>query len=246
MQRLMNIATRDGKCDSYACCPDAPGPYPAVLLLMDGIGVRAVLKRRAEQIAAAGYYVLLPNLFYRDGPAAVANIAEPLKPENRPALMDRIHSVTPQRVREDVDHFLSFLDQEPLVAPGGIGVVGYCMGGSHTVRTAADYPDRVLAAAVFHGGRLATDAPDSPHRLLATIRAELYFGHADEDPNMTGAQIALLEAALGAARLRFGSEIYSGARHGYTMEDLPAFNAHACERHFGQLYGLLSRALVKP
>ena len=211
---------------------------------MDGIGIRPVLHRMADRIAADGYYVLLPNLFYRRGRAALSDAAEILKPENRLKLMDLVLSVTPDRVVRDAEGFFRFLSAQKDASAGSkVGLTGYCMGGSMVVRIAAHHADRVAAAASFHGGRLVTDAPDSPHRLLGRITTELYFGHADHDQGMPVEAIARLEEALKAAGARYRTELYTGALHGFTMADLPVYNQAACEQHWDRLLDLLRRNL---
>jgi carboxymethylenebutenolidase len=130
------------------------------------------------------------------------------------------------------------------VRPGKIGVTGYCMGGGLALKTAEHFPERIAVAASFHAGRLATDAPTSPHLLLNQVKARLYFGHADADESMPAEQIKRLETALAAAKLRYESEIYSGAVHGFTMADLPAYNEAAFNRHWEKLAELLSAELL--
>ena len=242
--KSLEIETPDGMCESYISWPDAAGPFPAVLFFMDGIGFRPALRRMADRIAANGFYVLLPNLFYRYGPAPQVDAAEVLKSENRPKLTGMVQSLTPEIVRRDAGVFLDFLAAQREVKPNGkVGLTGYCMGGSMAVRTAAYYPDRVAAAASFHGGRLVTDAADSPHRLLEKIAAELYFGHADQDQTMPLENIARLDDSLKAAGTRYRTELYAGAMHGFTMQDSPMYNAAACSRHWNRLLDLFERTL---
>lgn len=240
----IDIKTPDGFCDTYVSYPDAGGPFPAVLFFMDGIGIRPVLHQMADRLAASGYVVLLPNMFYRHGRAPVFDPADILKPENRPKLMKIVMSVTPERVVADAQVFLNFLATHNHVKPGSkVGTTGYCMGGAMVMRTAAHYPDRVASGGSFHGGRLATNDADSPHLLASQIKAELYFGHADKDPYMAVEDIAKLDATLKAAGVKFTSELYEGALHGYTMPDLPIYNAEACERHWTALTSLFARTL---
>jgi carboxymethylenebutenolidase len=242
--KSIDIKTRDGVCDSYISYPDTGGPFPAVLFYMDGIGIRPVLRQMADRIAAGGFYVLLPNMFYRRGRAPLFDVAEILNPENRPKLMEIVLSVTPELIVRDAGVFLDFLAAQKEVKPDSkVGLTGYCMGGGMVVRTAAHYPNRVAAGAAFHGGGLATDAPDSPHRLVAPITAELYFGHADQDRGMPLEAIAQLDEALKAATVRFQTEVYTGALHGFTMPDLPVYNEAACEKHWERLLGLYGRTL---
>ncbi|HEX3913375.1 MAG TPA: dienelactone hydrolase family protein [Steroidobacteraceae bacterium] len=243
-RKTIDIKTADGICDSYISCPATGDRLPAILFFMDGIGIRPVLRQMADRLAAGGYCVLLPNMFYRRGPAVPADVTEILRPENRPALMEAVRSLTPERVVRDAGVFLEFLAAQKQVAPdAAIGLTGYCMGGSMVLRTAAHYPERIASAASFHGGRLVTDAPDSPHRLVDRITAELYIGHADQDPGMTAEDIARLEAALHAAGTRHRSELYIGALHGFTMSDMPVYDEMACDRHWQRLAELYVRTL---
>lgn len=243
--KIIDIKTPDGVCDSYISCPNAGGPFPAVLFFMDGIGVRPVLFDMADRLAASGYFVLLPNMFYRRGHAAPSNVADVLKPENRANLMDLVFSLTPERVLRDAGVFLGFLAAQQMVKPGSrVGLTGYCMGGGMVLRTAAHYPGRVASAASFHGGRLVTEAPDSPHRLVNRITAELYVGHADQDQSMTAEDCARLDEALQKAGTRYRSELYAGALHGFTMPDMPVYDKTACDRHWDRLLALYARTLA--
>jgi carboxymethylenebutenolidase len=113
------------------------------------------------------------------------------------------------------------------------------------IRIAAAHPDRVAALAGFHGGGLVTDDDDSPHRSVDSLRAELYFGHADGDRSNSPEQIAALDEALDAAGVAHRTELYEGAAHGYTMADTPAYNEAAAERHFDALFDLLERTLPR-
>jgi carboxymethylenebutenolidase len=241
--KSIDIKTADGICDAYVSHADERGPFPAVLFFTDGIGIRPVLRQMADRIAAEGYYVLLPNLFYRRGRARVFDVATILSPENRPALMELVSSLTPEVVVRDVGVFLDLLAEQKEVRPGKVGLTGYCMGGGMVVRAAASYPDRVAAGASFHGGRLATEDPTSPHRLVGKIRCRLYFGHADQDQSMTPEQIERLDQALKSAGSIFEAELYTGALHGFTMSDLPVYDRKACDKHWARLLDLFKKTL---
>ena len=166
-------------------------------------------------------------------------------PEQRTNFMETVRSLmgqlTPERLAADSAAYLDYLSE--VASPGPVAITGYCMGGRVGWRIAAAHPDRVAALAGFHPGRLVTDAPDSPHRSAANLKAELYFGFADQDPSMTAEQIATLERSLDEAGASYRSEIYEGAAHGYTMADTPAYNEAASERHFAELRALLERVL---
>ena len=240
----IDIKTPDGTCDAYVSYPDAGGPFPAVLFYMDGIGFRDTVKQMADRIASHGYYVLLPNMFYTFGRGQVMTKEEVFNPDNRPRLMQMIMANTPEKLKSDTKAFLDFIAAQKEVKPGSkIGATGYCMGGAMVVRAAAAFPDRVAAGGAFHAGMLVSDDPHSPHKLLGTVKAELYFGHADNDSFATPEQIKTLEAALKAANVKNESELYVGAAHGYTMPDLPVYNKDAAEKHWIKLIALLDRNL---
>lgn len=242
---IVDIATPDGTADAYLVRPDDGGAHPGVLFIMDAFGLRARIEQMADEIASHGYVVLAPNVFYRAGRAPVAPMPDGDDPDARGRFFGQIRpfmeALTPARLAADGQAYLDRLATE---CTGPVAIVGYCMGARVGWRISAAHPDRVAALAGFHGGGLVTDAPDSPHRTAADVAGvELYFGHADQDQSMTPEQIAELEAALDSAGARYRSELYQGARHGYTMSDTPVYDAAATERHYTELFALLDRAL---
>ncbi len=241
----VDIATPDGTADAYLVRPDGGGADRGVLFIMDAFGLRPRIEEMADEIASHGYVVLAPNVFYRAGRAPVAPMPDSADPEARGRFFAHIRpfmeALTPDRLAADGQAYLDRLAAE---SAGPVAIVGYCMGARVGWRIAAAQPGRVAALAGFHGGGLVTDAPDSPHRSAADVAdVELYFGHADQDQSMTPEQIAQLESALDAAGARYRSELYVGARHGYTMSDTPVYDAAATERHYRELFALLDRAL---
>ncbi|MFD3452794.1 dienelactone hydrolase family protein [Streptomyces sp. NPDC058691] len=243
----VGIPTPDGTADAYLTHPAGGGPYPAVLLYMDAFGLRPHLKAMADGLAAAGHVVLVPNVFYRHGKAPVVQLPEFIDLARRPEIVQSIlpimEKLTPDRAMRDAAAYLDWLAASPLTARKPVGVTGYCMGAGLALRTAGTYPDRIAAAAGFHGAHLATDAPDSPHLLADRITAELYFGHADEDAANPAEQIDRLDRALSAAGVRHRGEIYAGAQHGYTQADTSSHSEEATERHWTALLDLFSRTL---
>jgi carboxymethylenebutenolidase len=240
----IDVTTADGVADAYLTRPDDDRPHPAVLFVMDAIGLRARIEEMADRIAANGYVVLAPNFFYRSGRAPMLPVPDLTDPDNRAGFMQSLRpmiaQLTPDNITRDGAAYLDVLAEH---ASGPVAITGYCMGARVGWRIAVAYPDQVAALGGFHAGGLVTDAPDSPHRSAGELDAELYFGHADEDPSMTAEQIEALERALDDAGVRHRTEVYEGARHGYTMSDTAAFNEAACERHFTELFALLDRAL---
>ncbi|MCN9240522.1 dienelactone hydrolase family protein [Streptomyces sp. RY43-2] len=243
---LVEIPTQDGTADAYLAHPDDDTPHPAVLLYMDAFGLRPHLRAMADRLAENGYTVLVPNVFYRQGRAPVVDLPEFIDTERATffeKLTPMIRSLTEDLVERDADAYLRWLADCPQAADGPIGVTGYCMGARLALLTAACRPGRVAAMAGFHGGRLATDAPDSPHRAAERVTAEVYFGHADEDPSLPPEQIERLEKALSAANVPHRTEVYTGAKHGFTQADTSMYHAEAAERHWRELLALLGRTL---
>ncbi|MEP6816994.1 MAG: dienelactone hydrolase family protein [Marmoricola sp.] len=244
---MIEIETPDGLAEAYLARPD-DAEHPGVLFLMDAFGLRPRIEEMADRIASWGYVVLAPNLFYRDGRAddlaPTADLREPgTREEFFKAVMPRIRGLTAGRVKPDLSAYFAALRELPGVAEGPFGVTGYCMGGRLSLVAACAFPALVAAAGDFHGGRLATDSPDSPHHALPQARATFVFGHADNDGSMTTEDIARLEAALDDAGLTYTSAVYAGALHGYTMSDTSMYDEAASERHFTELKALLDQAL---
>lgn len=241
----VDIPTEDGVADAYLVHPDDGLPHPGVLLYQDAFGLRPHLKSMADRLAGAGYTVLVPNVFYRHGRSPVFELPEFIDTHSRPELWDTIgpvmQSLTPELAMRDAGAYLAWLADSPPVADGPVALTGYCMGARLSLLTAGTYPDRVAAAAGFHGGRLATDAPDSPHLVAEHITAELYFGHADEDPSLPPEQIQLLDDTLTKAGVRHRCEVYPGAHHGFTQADTAEYHREGDERHWAALLDLLKR-----
>jgi carboxymethylenebutenolidase len=244
MTKLEIIQTRDGACPAYVYRPAGAGPFPAVLVFMDGIGIRPAVLEIGERLAQHGYFVLLPDLFYRSGayepmdPHTVFSV-----PEQRKVLFEKFFApATPANVMSDTGAFLDFLASHPDVKPGGVGTTGYCLGGLMCLTAAGTYPDRIVATATYHGGRLATDAPDSPHLLAPKIRSRVYVAGAIEDASFPDEMKARLEVALTEAGVRHTIETYP-AKHGWVFRDTPVYDAAAAERHWQTLLALFDQTL---
>jgi carboxymethylenebutenolidase len=245
--QTIDIPTTDGTADAYLVAPTTGGPHPGVLMYMDAYGLRPRLLQMAARLASAGYVVLAPNVFYRAGRAPLIDSSRLRDPEHKAkvwlTLGRLLKGLTPDLSRQDAVAYTTRLVTDPGVAPGAIGVVGYCMGGPLAFRTAADHPDKVAAIATFHGGNLASEAPDSPHLLVDEIKAEVYVAHSDNDASIPPEQQERLEAALTRAGVSHLCELYEGAAHGFTMADTAAYDEAATERHWRNLVGLFDRTL---
>jgi carboxymethylenebutenolidase len=242
----VDIEMPDGTADAYLTRSDDGERHPGVLFVMDAYGLRPRIEEMANRIAERGYAVLAPNVFYRAGRAPVLPFPDMTSEEARGEFFKDVRplmeQLTPERLAADG---AAYLDELAKVADEPVAITGYCMGVRLGIRIAAAHPERVAALAGFHGGGLVTDDPQSPHRSAGALRAEVYLGHADQDPSNSEEQIAELDAALDAAGLTHRTEVYPGARHGYTMSDTPVYDEHAAERHFAALFELLDSTVGK-
>jgi carboxymethylenebutenolidase len=242
----LDIQTPDGVADAYLSTPDDGDRHPGVLFLMDAYGLRPQIEEMADRIAQQGYAVLAPNVFYRAGRSPVIPIPDFSKEEARGEFFGKVRplmgQLTPERLAADGG---AYLDELAKVADEPFAITGYCMGTRLGWRIAVAHPDSVAALGGFHGGGLVTDDPASPHLAADKLRAELYFGHADGDQSNTPEQIKALDETLDKAGVKHRTEVYEGAKHGYTMADTPAYNEAAAERHFDALFDLLGRTLSR-
>ena len=243
--REVRIETPDGVADAFFVHP-ATGTHPGVLIWPDIFGLRPAFKDMATRLAAEGYAVLVINPFYRSQPAPTApERADFSDPAVREALMALRNSLTAATAAVDATAFIGFLDQQAAVdTQRGVGTAGYCMGGPLVLRTAAAVPERVAAVASFHGGGLATDKPDSPHRLIPRMKAQLLIAIADNDDSKEPETKHLLRAAFAAAELPAEIEVYAGAKHGWCPPDSRAYDHTQAEKAWERLLALLGRALA--
>lgn len=239
----VRVSTPDGECPAAFVHPEGAGPWPAVVLYMDAGGLRETLVGMAEQIAGDEYAVLVPELYHRHLPYAPFDPATVFDdaPE-RERLMTLMNSVTREQAMRDTAACLDWLDNCPDVRGGGVGCTGYCMGGGLALTAAGTFPGHVAAAASFHGGSLATDEPDSPHRFAPAIRARVHVGIARDDASFPPDQRERLAAALADAGVNATMETYDAA-HGFAVPDIPTYDEAAARRHLGALRGLLAATL---
>jgi carboxymethylenebutenolidase len=246
MKTDVSIPMPDGEARAFVFTPDkGEGPWPAAIIYMDAPAIRPVMFEMGERLAQAGYYVLLPDMFWRAGPYPPLDIAKARSGDpEMGALFGKLRASTDApRQMQDTGVYLDWLAKQPQARPGKVGVTGYCMGGGIAVRAAGTFPDRIAVAASFHGGNLATDAEDSPHLLAPKITAKLLVAGADEDGSFDEAQCGRLDAALKAAGLDAEVSIWKGARHGWVPTDMPVYNPEAAERHWRELVSLFDGVL---
>jgi len=241
----LQIETADGQCPTHVYHPEAGGPWPAVIMYMDGIGMRPALMEIAERIANDGYYVLLPDLFYRVDFDASHGMKVFTDPDLRRDLLTRVMpSASSANIMRDTESLLVYLSAQREARSDHIGITGYCMGGRLAVYAAGHFGDRVAAAASYHGGGLATDAPDSPHRLAARMKGRVYVAGAIKDANFDDGQKARLEQALTEASVDHTVQTYN-ALHGFVPRDTPVHDEAATSKHWETLLALFAATLKK-
>jgi carboxymethylenebutenolidase len=244
IETTLDIATADGAMESFICRPERGGPFPAVLMLMDAPGIREELRDMARRLATIGYYVVLPNLYYRAGRDSVfgpgvLTMGDPERDRMR-AIRTRM-TIPP--VMEDVGAMLRFLDIQPEAKPGPVGTHGYCMSGPYSLAAAARYPERIAAAASFYGTWLVSDAVESPHLSLGRAKGELYIGCAEHDELAPLPMVEELKGLFTASGAAGELEIYPGVHHGFAFPERWCFDKPAAERHWERLIALYRRRL---
>lgn len=246
MKRDVTIPTPDGDARAFAFTPDiGTGPWPAVIMFMDAPAIRPALFAMGERLAQAGYYVLLPDLFWRAGPYAPPNIAKARAGDAEAvALFTKLRGSTGvDRQITDTKACLDWLARQADAKSTRVGVTGYCMGGAIALRAAGMFPDRIAAAASFHGGNMATDHEKSPHLLASKIRAKVLVAGAENDSGYDEAQNARLKSALADADVDATVSIWKGCLHGWVPSDMAVHNPEGAERHWRELIALFDETL---
>ena len=237
----IDVTTPDGVADSYFVHP-ASGAHPGVLIWPDAFGLRPAKRQMAKRLAESGYSVLVVNQYYRSQRAPIANTTN--FAEVRDIIRPLMGTLNPETHVRDARAFVGFLDSQAAVdANRKMGTMGYCMGGPITMRTAAALPDRIGAGASFHGGGLVTDQPDSPHLLVAQMKAHYLFAIAENDDENEPEAKDVLRDAFAEAGLPAEIEVYEGALHGWCPPDTQVYNEAQAERAWSRLLALFERAL---
>ncbi|MCU1490869.1 MAG: dienelactone hydrolase [Acidimicrobiaceae bacterium] len=244
-EEQVSIRTQDGECPAYVFTPSGADRHPAVIFYMDGFGIRPTIFEMGRRLAEYGYVVLVPDLFYRAGHYETLDPKKVFASGDVMGTIGHVVSSTDnRRAGEDTEAFLDYLDSREDVAGTKVGTTGYCMGGAMSLTAAGTYPERIAAAASFHGGNLAADSDLSPHLLAPRIAARVYVAGADQDDYYPPEMAARLDQALSDAGVDHRCEIYPGALHGWTMADFPVYNEAAAERHWHELRTLFADTLT--
>jgi carboxymethylenebutenolidase len=224
-EREIKVETPDGSMTVFVVHPDGDGPFPVAVVYLDAPGYREALKEHARRFAADGYYVVLPDLFYRGGEKLTMDEA------GRDRIFEIARGLTPETIEADTRAVLDAVADDPAASPGPKVCVGYCMGAKFALYAAAAFPDMVAAAGA-HPGALATDEPDSPHLMLPSVRAELYYAFAENDQSATPESVDRFRQAIADAGVRGEVERLPGTNHGFALADRPVYDRDASERHF--------------
>lgn len=237
----ISLATPDGAMGTFTTCPDEGGPFPVVFFYMDAPGIREELRDMARRIATAGYYVLLPNLYYRSKPEFVLDFKTGSNRDEMFSLMGELSNAT---IVKDTEALIAQVEGEPEADASRVGCVGYCMSGPFALSVAAAYPDRIQCAASIYGVRLAVDADDSPHLGFAHTKGEIYIAAAEQDHYAPLEMIERLEAAVAESGVNGRVEWYPGTEHGFAFPTRGGiFDKPAAERHWARLHSLFDRNL---
>ncbi len=234
----IDIRTKDGVMNTFITHPEENGPHPVVIFLMDAPGKREELHDMAHRLGSAGYYVMLPNLYYR-------RLREfDVESSSREEMFEHMHSLSNAMVCEDVEALFHFAASDSAARDGKTGCVGYCMSGPFVFAAAAAFPDQITASASFHGVRLFADAEDSPHLSAEKIRGEMYFGCAETDEYAPQSMIDDLDRHLAGTRINYRIEIYPGTEHGFVFPLRQGkYHKASAERHWERLLALYGRCL---
>lgn len=243
IERQLDIRTNDGATTTFIVHPEREGPHPVILFFMDAPAIREELRDMARRLASSGYYVMLPNLYYRAGVMELGPLSPDPDDPGRARMVVLMNSLSIPLVMDDAAALLAFAEADPAAWTGSIGAVGYCMSGPYAIAAAARFRDRVKAAASIHGVSLMTEAADSPHRLARQTDAELYFACAQIDRWFPEAKIAPLRDDLAANGVRAEVELCPGVEHGFVFPNRPAYDKAAAERHWERILALFRRRL---
>jgi carboxymethylenebutenolidase len=247
IERELDIATQDGAqeraMNTWTVRPDEGGPLPVVVMLMDAPGVREGLREICRRIAQSGYYVLLPNLYYRSTREFVCGPTRnhPDGEANLKRMFELMETLSNARVAADAGAVLDALPDLPDARSGKVGLVGYCMSGAFVTAAAAKHPDRIACFASYYGTRLLTDKPDSPHLMLGERGVALRHDVAEHDTYVPLSDVAKFERLLASAPFPSRLEVEAGTHHGYAFSDRGNLHEAAREKHYERMLALYRR-----
>lgn len=242
-ERQIDIETRAGQMTTFICHPERGGPHPAVIFYMDAPGIREELRDMSRRLGTAGYYVVLPNLYYRSGAMELGPLSSDPADPSRKRMFDLMESLSISMIMQDTQALIDLMATDPAASTGHMGTVGYCMSGQYAISAAAHFPERFAAAASVYGVRLVTDNADSPHLVSAKAKAELYFACAETDSWAPPEMITALTEHLAGNGANAEVEVYANTHHGFAFPQRPVYDKPAAERHWERLLALFDRQL---
>lgn len=244
IEKILDIATKDGAVETFICHPERGGAHPPVLFLMDAPGIREELYDMARRLASVGYYVLLPNLYYRAGKDTKygPEVLTHGSPEHQRMRAVRTRMTIPP-IMNDVAALIAYADGQEEARKGPVGIHGYCMSGPYALAAAARYPERVAAAASFYGTWLVSDAVESPHLSLGKAKGELYISCAEHDDLAPPDMVKELKVLFDKSGARGELEVHPGVHHGFAFPQRWCYDKPAAERHWERLIALYRRKL---
>ncbi|MEE2694024.1 MAG: dienelactone hydrolase family protein [Pseudomonadota bacterium] len=245
-EREIEISTSDGQIDLFICHPEENGPFPPIIMYMDAPGIREELRDMARRLGTVGYYVMLPNLYYRNGREGdygfdLSKIR--VDEAEREKMFEVMRTLTNARVVSDTKHLLAHITADEAANSGPAGCVGYCMSGQFVVSIAATYSTEFAAIASFYGVGIVTEEKDSPHLMAQDIKGTLYLAFASDDPFVPASTLDSLPRLMTNAGVKHRVEIYPGTEHGFAFPQRPAYVKAAGERHWERLFALFDREL---
>ena len=241
IEQTVEVATPHGATTTFIVHPERDGPHPVILFYMDAPAIREELRDMARRLASAGYYVVLPNLYYRAGVLELGGFATEA---DRARMFELMASINIPLIMSDTAALLTYIDSDPAARKGPMGAVGYCMSGQYAINAAAYYPDKVKAAASIYGVSLVTDDHDSPHLAAQKVQGEVYFACAEIDAYAPLEMVEALAQSVTANEVNGEVELYAGVHHGFAFPQRPAYDKTAAERHWERLLALFKRNLA--
>ena len=244
IEEVLDIKMTDGEMETFVCRPDRGGPFPAIFMLMDAPGIREELYQMTRRLASVGYYVMLPNLYYRAGKDTKygPDVLEKDSAENTRMRAVRTKMTIPP-VMQDFADMLAYVDTQDEAKAGPVGTHGYCLSGPFSLAAAARFPDRVAAAASFYGTWLVSDAEESPHLNLSKAKGELYISCAEHDELAPPEMVTEMKSLFDASGAKGELEIHPGVHHGFAFPERWCYDLPAAERHWERLIALYRRNL---
>ena len=245
-EREAQIKTNNGVVDTFICHPDEGGPFPPIIIYMDAPGMREELRDMARRLGTVGYYVMLPNLYYRTGREGeygydLAKIR--IDDAEREKMFQVMRTLTNASIVSDTQPLLTYAHNDDASTQGPFGCIGYCMSGQFVVSIGASYPDDFAAIASFYGVGIVTDKEDSPHLTAHRIKGSLYLAFASNDPFVPQSLLDSLPEIMEQAGTNHRIEIYPDTEHGFAFPQRPVYVKSAGERHWERLFALFSKEL---